>query len=612
MLKFILLNVVPGYNPDELTLYRIFIVPIVGSLSLIYMIMMFSVAGHCDVTVARNLFAEDGARHYFVTFLAMGVFVDSGYMLMASIDTIEFSAGYVVMMWVLNIVTIVLTGLVLAVSFTVRDLSRIGVGQAEGNAPEQMMSVGTTNGLQVAEKMAEMDDVFPLPADWEARRIGHYRVLYLNHNTKTSSWEDPRDLHAIQVAIEMNTFKMTTAGPRPVGSPSPSGAAAAAAATAAAATAAAATAAAAAAAACATTAEENAQALLKDVVIGKVIGSGMFGSVYSGVWKGTPVALKSKQKVDSNSALLQEVVMMKRLSHPNVVQVLGVFVDDDNHVYLAMEFVEQGSLQAILRSCDGADKPAATLARYCGDVCAGLAYLHQRSILHRDIALRNFLLSGSDHVKISDFGMTRLLEEGQLDLQSSRTTATAATGAPVRWSAAEVLLKGQRSSASDCYAMGIAIWEVFSYGTEPYFVIPPADIVDIVANDRQAAVLVRPSEMPVNVYEAILRCWSSSPQKRPTASELVYLFRGDDEPEDRKPKGKGKNEGNADISSGPTDEMAPPDDDSNKKERSHKSKKRSKKSNRSDGGQNDATAMSSSLSSQSGGPLSNSGEDNKE
>ena len=229
MLKVILLNVVPGYNPDELTLYRIFIVPIVGSLSLIYMIMMFSVADLCEGTVARNLFAEDGARHYFVTFLAMGVFVDSGYMLMASIDTIEFSAGYVVMKWVLNIVTIVLTGLVLAVSFTVRDLSRIGVG------PEQMMSVGTTNGLQVAEKMAEMDDVFPLPADWEARRIGHYRVLYLNHNTKTSSWEDPRDLHAIQVAIEMNTVKMSTAGPRPVGSPSPSGAAAAAAATAAAA-----------------------------------------------------------------------------------------------------------------------------------------------------------------------------------------------------------------------------------------------------------------------------------------------------------------------------------------------------------------------------------------
>ncbi|VDK38566.1 unnamed protein product [Gongylonema pulchrum] len=149
---------------------------------------------------------------------------------------------------------------------------------------------------------------------------------------------------------------------------------------------------------------------------------------------------------------------MRRLSHPNIVNLLGVAPQEDP-VMIILELCPNGSLHKKLRNSP--EIPVKKLVSYATDAARGMVYLSLRKIIHRDIAARNCLISKTDEVKISDFGLS-VADKNVISVDKLRHM-------PVRWLAPETLRKGEFSTKTDVWAFGVMLWEIFSRcKTEPF------------------------------------------------------------------------------------------------------------------------------------------------
>ncbi|KAK1799614.1 hypothetical protein P4O66_000378 [Electrophorus voltai] len=200
--------------------------------------------------------------------------------------------------------------------------------------------------------------------------------------------------------------------------------------------------------------------------------SGEFGEVCSGNLK-LPgkremfVAIKTlksgyteKQRRD----FLSEASIMGQFDHPNVIHLEGV-VTKSSPVMIITEFMENGSLDSFLRQNDGQFTVIQLVGMLRG-IASGMKYLSDMNYVHRDLAARNILVNSNLVCKVSDFGLSRFLED-----DTSDPTYTSALGGkiPIRWTAPEAIQYRKFTSASDVWSYGIVMWEVMSYGERPYW-----------------------------------------------------------------------------------------------------------------------------------------------
>uniref|UniRef100_H3CIC7 calcium/calmodulin-dependent protein kinase n=1 Tax=Tetraodon nigroviridis TaxID=99883 RepID=H3CIC7_TETNG len=156
----------------------------------------------------------------------------------------------------------------------------------------------------------------------------------------------------------------------------------------------------------------------------------------------------------------QEIAILKKLDHPNVVKLVEVLDDpNEDHLYMVFELVKNGPVMEV---------PTATPFRedqarfYFQDLLKGIGYLHYQKIIHRDIKPSNLLLGGDGHVKIADFGVSNQFEGA--DALLSSTEGTPAFLAP------EALSEHRRNfsgKALDVWAMGVTL-HCFLFGTCPF------------------------------------------------------------------------------------------------------------------------------------------------
>ena len=154
-----------------------------------------------------------------------------------------------------------------------------------------------------------------------------------------------------------------------------------------------------------------------ELSLGDCIGSGSYGSVFRGVWRGTVVAVKAiPYKARAGASLTElpsELVTLARVGvHRNVLSLLGASMDaTGSRLLIVTDLVERGSLDRAL--ADGGLSLRQLLAIARG-VTAGMVHLHRCKVVHRDLAARNILLTSTLDAKIADFGYARVVEDDEV------------------------------------------------------------------------------------------------------------------------------------------------------------------------------------------------------
>ncbi|XP_036900712.1 tyrosine-protein kinase ITK/TSK [Sturnira hondurensis] len=241
------------------------------------------------------------------------------------------------------------------------------------------------------------------------------------------------------------------------------------------------------------------------------IGSGQFGLVHLGYWLNKDkVAIKTIQEgAMSEEDFIEEAEVMMKLSHPKLVQLYGVCLEQAP-ICLVFEFMEHGCLSDYLRNQRGLFA-AETLLGMCLDVCEGMAYLEEACVIHRDLAARNCLVGENQVIKVSDFGMTRFVLDDQY-------TSSTGTKFPVKWASPEVFSFSRYSSKSDVWSFGVLMWEVFSEGKIPYENRSNSEVVEDITTGFR---LYKPRLASSHIYQIMNHCWKEKPEDRPPFSRLL-------------------------------------------------------------------------------------------
>ncbi|XP_016863370.1 ephrin type-A receptor 5 isoform X7 [Homo sapiens] len=258
------------------------------------------------------------------------------------------------------------------------------------------------------------------------------------------------------------------------------------------------------------------------ITIERVIGAGEFGEVCSGRLKlpgkrELPVAIKTlkvgyteKQRRD----FLGEASIMGQFDHPNIIHLEGV-VTKSKPVMIVTEYMENGSLDTFLKKNDGQFTVIQLVGMLRG-ISAGMKYLSDMGYVHRDLAARNILINSNLVCKVSDFGLSRVLED---DPEAAYTTRGGKI--PIRWTAPEAIAFRKFTSASDVWSYGIVMWEVVSYGERPYWEMTNQDVIKAVEEGYR---LPSPMDCPAALYQLMLDCWQKERNSRPKFDEIVNML----------------------------------------------------------------------------------------
>lgn len=257
--------------------------------------------------------------------------------------------------------------------------------------------------------------------------------------------------------------------------------------------------------------------------IGKKLGEGGFGIVSQAIWQFIEVAVKELKLARLSETAVnefrEEAELQGSLRHPNIVMLYGVCLEP-GHYSMVMELMAKGSLYEVLHNSQ--DLPWSIRLSIAKDITIGLAYLHSKNIVHRDLKSLNVLLDGSGRAKLSDFGLSTIKSE-----TSSTSTAGSAVGT-VCWMAPELFKRGGKCTpASDIYAMGIVFWELSSRKLPFADATNQAIVMQWIKEGEREEI---PVETPKKFAALIAQCWKERTEERPGADQiLVTLTANNDE-----------------------------------------------------------------------------------
>ncbi|CAF1119626.1 unnamed protein product [Adineta steineri] len=267
----------------------------------------------------------------------------------------------------------------------------------------------------------------------------------------------------------------------------------------------------------------------KYLIFGDKLGEGQFGEVYSGkligndennngITKPTLQHIAIKQLRHRQDSFVQELYnegeRMLNLDHPYIVKIFGICKHEAS-ISLILELCPYGAMNRWLRL--NKTFRMSYILNYMYQVSDGMKYLHEKNIIHRDLALRNILIMSQNVCKISDFGLSRVLEENSY-YQIGRNRRL-----PSMWYPPEVLETSVFHSEIDIWSFGVTIWEATCYGQTPYR--QELEAMTNVTFDpisqkllrflRDGNRLKRPTNCPDHIYDLMLKCWEYDKHKRP-------------------------------------------------------------------------------------------------
>uniref|UniRef100_A0A671YNM5 Receptor protein-tyrosine kinase n=1 Tax=Sparus aurata TaxID=8175 RepID=A0A671YNM5_SPAAU len=263
--------------------------------------------------------------------------------------------------------------------------------------------------------------------------------------------------------------------------------------------------------------------ILKETELKKlrVLGAGAFGTVYKGVWAPDgenvkiPVAIKVLRENTSpkaNKEILDEAYVMAGVASPYVCRLLGICLTST--VQLVTQLMPYGCLLDYVR--ENKDRIGSQfLLNWCVQIAKGMSYLEEVRLVHRDLAARNVLVKNPNHVKITDFGLARLLDIDETEYHADGGKV------PIKWMALESILHRRFTHQSDVWSYGVTVWELMTFGAKPYDMIPARDIPEVLEGGER---LPQPPICTIDVYMIMVKCWMIDPESRPRFKDLVNDF----------------------------------------------------------------------------------------
>ncbi|KAI4579269.1 hypothetical protein MJG53_001140 [Ovis ammon polii x Ovis aries] len=241
-------------------------------------------------------------------------------------------------------------------------------------------------------------------------------------------------------------------------------------------------------------------------------------------------------------------------------------------VMIVVEYMENGSLDSFLRKHDGHFTVIQLVGMLRG-IASGMKYLSDMGYVHRDLAARNILVNSNLVCKVSDFGLSRVLEDDpeaayttthdlpedkedafvtqalhvfaiKIIDKNFKETSLKYTGEkldsgylysdtmtilivmhggkiPIRWTAPEAIAYRKFSSASDAWSYGIVMWEVMSYGERPYWEMSNQDVILSIEEGYR---LPAPMGCPASLHQLMLHCWQKERNHRPKFTDIVSFL----------------------------------------------------------------------------------------
>ncbi|XP_012449485.1 serine/threonine-protein kinase STY46 isoform X16 [Gossypium raimondii] len=244
------------------------------------------------------------------------------------------------------------------------------------------------------------------------------------------------------------------------------------------------------------------------------VASGSYGDLYKGTYCSQDVAIKvlKPERVDTDiqKDFAQEVFIMRKVRHKNVVQFIGACTKPPT-LCIVTEFMCGGSVYDYLHKQKGVFK-LPSLLKVAIDVSKGMNYLHQNDIIHRDLKAANLLMDENEVVKVADFGVARV------KVQSGVMTAETGT---YRWMAPEVIEHKPYDHKADVFSFGIMLWELLT-GKLPYeYLTPLQAAVGVVQKGLRPTV---PKNTNPKLTQLLERCWQQDPTLRPDFSEIIGIL----------------------------------------------------------------------------------------
>ncbi|KAL9553784.1 hypothetical protein MBANPS3_003130 [Mucor bainieri] len=273
---------------------------------------------------------------------------------------------------------------------------------------------------------------------------------------------------------------------------------------------------------------------------GSLIGRGTFGDVYLGLnpISGELMAVKQVELPVENSAteerkksmvqaLHREIELLRELEHDNIVQYLGS-KEDESYFSIFLEYVPGGSVAGLLSSYGAFQEPL--VKSFVRQILKGLNYLHNKDIVHRDIKGANVLVDNKGGVKITDFGISKKVEEDIiLQGQSASAAHRPSLQGSIYWMAPEVVKQTHYTRKADIWSLGCMVVEMLT-GDHPF---PEYSQMQAIF---QIGCYTAPN-IPANLSQDaqdFLRCtFQLNHEERPSADELLkHAFLHEESPED--------------------------------------------------------------------------------
>uniref|UniRef100_A0A0D6QZ31 mitogen-activated protein kinase kinase kinase n=1 Tax=Araucaria cunninghamii TaxID=56994 RepID=A0A0D6QZ31_ARACU len=243
---------------------------------------------------------------------------------------------------------------------------------------------------------------------------------------------------------------------------------------------------------------------------GKVLGKGSFGTVYEALNldDGSFFAVKISEAETAAPELRQEIDMLKRLNHPNIVRYLGSSLDD-GHLCIFLELVGMGSLRRVLDKYNHFEENM--IRTYTRQILWGLEYLHQQNTIHRDLKCANILVDPYGQVKLADFGVAK---------QMSESLANSCKGTPL-YMAPEMMKASMENRkyglAVDIWSLGCTIIEMAD-GKAPWSDLEGFSFFFKLNRGELPPI---PDHLSLEAKDFLGRCLKVKPQERANVSELL-------------------------------------------------------------------------------------------